>query len=134
LDLNWGRELKLDHRFAQAATRGQTSAGGTRKAWPNLKKEHFVCMIVTATELAKACKGVLDRVLHGGEVLEIQRHGKIVAVIQPCAGATRAEIVRLLRGRGFNTKDAAEMKAAADGASNVIGYANEYGDRRTDGG
>jgi prevent-host-death family protein len=80
-------------------------------------------MIVTATELANESKSILDRVVQGGEVVEIQRHGKTVAVIQPRVGATRSELLRLLRGRGLQTADSKELKAAMDSASEVIGYA-----------
>jgi prevent-host-death family protein len=77
-------------------------------------------MIVTATELANESKSVLDRVVQGGEVVEVQRHGKTVAVIQPQVGATRSELLRLLRGRGFNVTDSQELKAAMDRASEVF--------------
>jgi prevent-host-death family protein len=80
-------------------------------------------MIVTATELANESKSILDRVVQGGEVAEVQRHGKTVAVIQPRVGATRSELLRLLRGRGFKAKDSLELKAAMDIASEVVGYA-----------
>jgi prevent-host-death family protein len=80
-------------------------------------------MIVTATELANESKSILDRVVQGGGVVEVQRHGKTVAVIQPRVGATRSELLRLLRGRGFNTTDSEELKAAMDCASDVVGYA-----------
>ena len=80
-------------------------------------------MIVTATELATESKSILDRVVQGGEVVEVQRHGKTVAVIQPRAGATRSELLRLLRGRGFSAADSKDLKAAMDSASEVIGYA-----------
>ncbi len=80
-------------------------------------------MIVTATELANESKSILDRVVQGGEVVEVQRHGKTVAVIQPRVGATRSELLRLLRGRGFNTTESEELKAAMDSATEVVGYA-----------
>jgi prevent-host-death family protein len=80
-------------------------------------------MIVTATELANESKSILDRVVQGGEIVEVQRHGKTVAVIQPRVGATRSELLRLLRGRGFDATDSTELKAAMDSASEVIGYA-----------
>jgi prevent-host-death family protein len=79
-------------------------------------------MIVTATELANESKSILDRVAQGGEVVEVQRHGKTIAVIQPRVGATRSELLRLLRGRGFSAADSHELKAAMDSASEVIGY------------
>jgi len=80
-------------------------------------------VIVTATELANESKSILDRVVQGGEVVEVQRHGKTVAVIQPRVGATRSELLRLLRGRGFNSTDSEELRAAMDRVSEVIGYA-----------
>ena len=80
-------------------------------------------MIVTATELANEGKSIMDRVVQGGEFVEVQRHGKTVAVIEPRVGATRSEILRLLRGRGFKTKDSQELKAVMDLASQVVGYA-----------
>jgi len=80
-------------------------------------------MIVTATELANESKSILDRVVNGGEVAEIQRHGKTIALIQPQVGARRSEIVRLLRGRGFNATDSKALKAAMDRSSEVVGYA-----------
>jgi prevent-host-death family protein len=80
-------------------------------------------MIVTATELANESKSILDRVVQGGEVVEVQRHGKTVAVIQPRVGATRSELLRLLRGRGFHAADSEELKAAMDSAAEIIGYA-----------
>jgi predicted AAA+ superfamily ATPase len=55
--------------------------------------------------------------------VEVQRHGKTVAVIQPRVGATRSELLRLLRGRGFNSTDSEELRAAMDRVSEVIGYA-----------
>jgi prevent-host-death family protein len=80
-------------------------------------------MIVTATELANEGKSILDRVVQGGEVVEVQRHGKTVAVISPKVGATRSELLRLLRGRGFTEDDRDQLKAAMDAASEVVGYA-----------
>ena len=80
-------------------------------------------MIISATELANESKSILERVAQGGEVVEVQRHGKTVAVIQPRVGATRSELLRLLRGRGFTAADSEELQAAMDRASEVVGYA-----------
>jgi len=80
-------------------------------------------VIVTATELANESKSILDQVVQGGEVVQVQQHGKTVAIIQPQTSATRSELLRLLRGRGFNATDTRELKAAMDSASEVIGYA-----------
>jgi prevent-host-death family protein len=78
-------------------------------------------MIVTAPELANESKSILDRVVQGGEVVEVQRHGKTVAVIQPRVGATRSELLRLLRERGFQAADSEELKAAMDSAAEMVG-------------
>ena len=80
-------------------------------------------MIVSATELANESKSILDRVVQGGEVVEVQRHGRTVAVISPRVGATPAELARLMRGRGFSAKDTRELKKAMDTAAEVVGYA-----------
>ena len=80
-------------------------------------------MIVSATELANESKSILDRVVQGGEVVEIQRHGRTVAIIQPRVGASRSELLRILRGRNFSSADEVELKTALDDASDVIGYA-----------
>ena len=80
-------------------------------------------MIVSATELANESKSILDRVVQGGEVVEIQRHGRTVAVIHPKVGATRAELLRLMRDRGFSSKDSKELQKAMDAVGEVIGYA-----------
>jgi prevent-host-death family protein len=80
-------------------------------------------VIVSATELANESKSILDRVVQGGEVVEIQRHGRTVAVIHPKVGATRAELLRLLRKRGFSVKDTNDLQQAMDAAAEVVGYA-----------
>jgi antitoxin (DNA-binding transcriptional repressor) of toxin-antitoxin stability system len=80
-------------------------------------------MIVSATELANDSKAILDRVVQGGESVEVQRHGKAVAEIQRKVGVSRSELIRLLRGRGFTDADARELRKAMDSTSAVIGYA-----------
>jgi prevent-host-death family protein len=80
-------------------------------------------MIVTATELANESKRILHQVVQGGEQVEVQRHGKTVAVIQPRVGATRSELLRLLRRRGFSARDSREWQTAMDQTSEVMGYA-----------
>ena len=80
-------------------------------------------MKVTATELANDSKAVLDRVVQGGETVEIQRHGQTVAEIRPKVGASRTELLRLLRGRSFSEADSRDLKRSMDAASKVFGYA-----------
>lgn len=79
-------------------------------------------MIVSATELANDSSTILDRVAQGGEAVEVQRHGKTVAQIQRKADASRSELLRLLRGRGFSETDSRELKRAMDAGSEVFGY------------
>jgi antitoxin (DNA-binding transcriptional repressor) of toxin-antitoxin stability system len=78
---------------------------------------------VTATEMANEGKSILDRVIQGGEVVEVQRHGKTVAVIQPHVGVGRSELIRLMRGRGFSEADSKQLRKTMDSASDVFGYA-----------
>ena len=80
-------------------------------------------MIVTATELANDSKNVLDRVIRGGETIEVQRHGRTVAEIRPRIGATRSELIQLLRGRGFTDRDNRQLQQAMDSTSEIFGYA-----------
>lgn len=80
-------------------------------------------MIVSATELANESKSILDRVVQGGEIVEVQRHGKTIATIQAKVGASRSELLRLLRGRGFSDADSKALKKAMDAAADVVGYA-----------
>ena len=83
----------------------------------------FSGMIVTATELANEGKSILDKVVQGGEIVEVQSHGITVAVIHPKVGATRSELLRLLHGRGFSQRDSRQLKATIDTVSEVVGYA-----------
>ncbi len=80
-------------------------------------------MIVTATELANDSRRVLNRVIEGGEIVEVQRRGRTVAEIRPKAGVSRSEVLRLLRGRGFTEPDRRQLQGAMDAAAAVIGYA-----------
>ena len=89
----------------------------------SVENRYFHSMIVTATEMANDGKNILDHVIQGGETVEVQRHGKTVALIQPRIGATRSELVRLLRGRGFSDTDNQQLRQAMEKASEVIGYA-----------
>ena len=80
-------------------------------------------MRVTATKLANDSKSVLDRVIQRGEEAEVQRHGKTVASIRRKGGASREEMVELLKGIKFTKAETKELKKAMDAASEVFGYA-----------
>ena len=80
-------------------------------------------MIVTATELANDSQKVLDRVIEGGEVVEIQRQGKTVAEIHPKVGTSRQEVERILQRIHWTEAESRELRQAMDAASEVLGYA-----------
>ena len=80
-------------------------------------------MIVTATELANDSNSVLNRVIEGGETIQVQRHGKIVAQITPAVGVSREELLRALRQIRWTEGESEELRRAVDGASEVFGYA-----------
>lgn len=102
---------------------GKVSEGISVIALSERAKGYFDSMIVTATEMANHSKSVLDRVIQGGEVVEIQRHGRTVAEIRPRIGASRSELLQLLRRRGFSPADSRQLQQAMDAASTVFGYA-----------
>jgi antitoxin (DNA-binding transcriptional repressor) of toxin-antitoxin stability system len=80
-------------------------------------------MIVTATELANDSERVLDRVVEGGETIQVQRHGKIVAQITPTVGVSREELLRALQKVHWTEAESQELQRAMDAASEVFGYA-----------
>jgi antitoxin (DNA-binding transcriptional repressor) of toxin-antitoxin stability system len=80
-------------------------------------------MIVTAAELASDSESVLDRVVEGGETIQVQRHGRVVAQIIPAAGVSREELLRALRKIQWTEGESQELKRAMDAASEVFGYA-----------
>jgi antitoxin (DNA-binding transcriptional repressor) of toxin-antitoxin stability system len=80
-------------------------------------------MIVTATELANDSKSILDKVVFQGEEVEIQRHGKTVAVIRPKEGVSKEEALRRLNALDWTSAERATLKKAIDEAGEVFGYA-----------
>jgi antitoxin (DNA-binding transcriptional repressor) of toxin-antitoxin stability system len=79
-------------------------------------------MIVSATELANDSKSILDTVVKGREVAQIQRHGATMAEIHPAGGVSRDELLRLLRGRGFTETESRELKKSMEAAAEVFGH------------
>jgi antitoxin (DNA-binding transcriptional repressor) of toxin-antitoxin stability system len=80
-------------------------------------------VIVTATELANDANGVLNRVIQGGETIQVQRQGKTVARITPAVGVSRDELLQALRKIRWTEAESHELKQAMDAASEVFGYA-----------
>jgi len=77
----------------------------------------------TLTELARDTSRVLDRVIRGGETIQIQRRGKTVAQITPAVGVSREELLRVLGQIRWTEAESRELKKAMDAASEVFGYA-----------
>ena len=92
-------------------------------ACPNGQKRYFGFVIVTAVELANDANGVLNRVIQGGETIQVQRQGKTVAQITPAVGVSRDELLRALRKIRWTEAESRELKQAMDAASEVFGYA-----------
>ena len=80
-------------------------------------------MIVTATELAKRSKAIVDSVIETGAAVYVHRHQRLVAEIRKRAGVTRPELLRRLAGVKFSAKDEAELRRAMAAAADVFGYA-----------
>lgn len=77
-------------------------------------------MIATATDMANESKRILDDVIHRGEVVEIQRHGKGVAVVRRKVGVSGKELLRRLRAVRFSNRDQAELRQAMDDAGKAL--------------
>ncbi len=80
-------------------------------------------MIVTATELANDSKSILDKVIHQGEEVEIQRHGRTVAVLKPKIGVSGQELRRILNELDWTDEERKCLKNAMDEGAKVFGYA-----------
>ena len=78
---------------------------------------------ISATDLANDSKAILDRVIIRGETVEIQRHGKTVAEIQPKVGVTKEEFERILGKIRWTEAESGELRKAMDAATEVFGYA-----------
>lgn len=71
-------------------------------------------MIATATEMANDSKRILDDVIHRGQVVEIHRHGKGIAVVRRKVGVTGEELLRRLKEVRFSERERAELQKAMD--------------------
>ncbi len=71
-------------------------------------------MIATATDLANESKRILDGVIHRGEVVEIHRHGKGVAVVRRKVGVSGKELLRRLKEIRFSERERSELRKAMD--------------------
>ncbi len=80
-------------------------------------------MIVTATELAKDSKAILDKVIHHGEEVEIQRHGKTVAILRSKQGVSKEEVLRRLNSLDWTPAERATLKKVIAESADVFGYA-----------
>jgi hypothetical protein len=80
-------------------------------------------MIVTATELAKDCKALVDRVVACGDAVQVRRHGKTVVEIRRKVGVSGAELLKRLKAARFSPAEQKELKHAMNAAGKVFGYA-----------
>jgi antitoxin (DNA-binding transcriptional repressor) of toxin-antitoxin stability system len=80
-------------------------------------------VIVTAAELAKDSERVLERVIRGGETVQIQRDGKTVAQMTPTVGVSKEELLRALQQTRWTEAESVELRRAIEAASEVVGYA-----------
>ncbi len=71
-------------------------------------------MIATATEMANESKRILDDVIQRGQVVEIRRHGKGVAVVRRAVGVSGKELLRRLKEVRFSEQDRSELRRAMD--------------------
>ena len=77
-------------------------------------------MIATATDMANDSKRILDDVVHHGEVVEIQRHGKGVAVVRRKVGVSGRELMRRLKELRFSERERSELQRAMDAAAKTL--------------
>lgn len=77
-------------------------------------------MIATATEMANDSKRILDDVTHRGQVVEIHRHGKGIAVVRRKVGVTGKELLRRLKEVRFSERERAELQQAMDQGAKAL--------------
>ena len=77
-------------------------------------------MIATATDIANDSKRILDDVVHRGEVVEIQRHGKGVAVVRRKVGVSGKELMRRLKEVRFSDRERSELQRAMAAAAKAL--------------
>jgi len=78
---------------------------------------------ISATDLAHDSKAILDRVIIRGETVEIQRHGKTVAEIQPKVGVSKEEFEGILGRIHWTEAESGELRKAMETATKVFGCA-----------
>jgi len=71
-------------------------------------------VIATATEMANDSKRILDDVIHRGQVVEIHRHGKGIAVVRRKVGVPGKELLRRLKEVRFSERDRRELQRATE--------------------
>ena len=77
-------------------------------------------MIATATEMANDSKRILDDVIHHGQVVEIHRHGKGIAVVRRKVGVSGKELLRRLKQIRFTDRDRTELSRAMEEGAKVL--------------
>lgn len=80
-------------------------------------------MNVSATELANRSKAIVDKVLLGGQIVRLQRHGRTVAEIRRKVGVTREELVERLSEIKFSHTEQNQLTRAMNAAAEMFGHA-----------
>lgn len=80
-------------------------------------------MKITAMELAGDSNGVVDRVIQGGETIEVERCGKSVVEMRRAVGVSSAELLDRLKAIRFSEEDRSELSKAMKEASEIFGDA-----------
>jgi hypothetical protein len=62
--------------------------------------------------MANESKRILDDVIHRGQVVEIRRHGKGVAVVRRAVGVSGKELLRRLKEVRFSEQERSELRRA----------------------
>ena len=70
--------------------------------------------------MANDSKRILDDVTHRGQVVEIHRHGKGIAVVRRKVGVTGKELLRRLKEVRFSERERAELQQAMDQGAKAL--------------
>ena len=80
-------------------------------------------MKASLTKMANESKRVLDKVINHNETIEVQRHGKTVAVMRRKVGVSGEELLRRLRSVRFTDAERAQLTKAMDQGAKTLTHA-----------
>ena len=76
-------------------------------------------MKITATELARNTRNIVDKVL-AGHTATLERHGKPLAELRPKPGVSGQELARLLRRSPLKEEDTCRLRAGCEKANQTF--------------